>query len=64
MNVGFVGRRFLVRLRALRSTDGLAITEYGLLIALMALALIAVLVVFGGGMSTWLSAKTAQVTTN
>jgi Flp pilus assembly pilin Flp len=64
MNVGLVRRRFLVRLRELRSTDGLAITEYGLLIALMALALIAVLVVFGGGMSTWLAAKTAQVTTN
>ena len=46
MEVGLVGRRFVTRLKNLGSTDGIAITEYGLLIALVALALIAVLTVW------------------
>lgn len=63
MNVGLVARRFLARLKNLGSTEGIAITEYGMLIALVALALIAVLTIFGGGISTWFAAKTGQVTT-
>ena len=63
MNVGLVARRFLARLKNLGSTEGIAITEYGMLIALVALALIAVLTVFGGGISTWFAGKTGQVTT-
>ena len=63
MSVGLVARRFLARLKNLGSTEGIAITEYGMLIALVALALIAVLTIFGGGISTWFAAKTGQVTT-
>ena len=63
MNVGLVARRFLARVKNLGSTEGIAITEYGMLIALVALALIAVLTIFGGGISTWFAAKTGQVTT-
>ena len=63
MSVGLVARRFLARLKSLGSEEGIAITEYGMLIALVALALIAVLTIFGGGISTWFAAKTGQVTT-
>ena len=47
----------------LRSEDGIAVTEYGLLIALVAIALIAVVTVFGSNISTWFSTKTSQITT-
>jgi len=63
MEVVLVARRFLTRAKAFGSTEGIAITEYGMLIALVALALIAVLTVFGGGISTWFAAKTGQITT-
>jgi Flp pilus assembly pilin Flp len=63
MRVVLVGRRFMARARGFWSTDGIAITEYGMLIALVALALIAVLTVFGGGITTWFAAKTGQITT-
>ena len=46
-----------------RSEDGIAVTEYGLLIALVAIALIAVVTVFGGGITSWFAAKTGQITT-
>ena len=64
MTVGLVGRRFVTRMKKLRSTEGIAITEYGMLIALVALAMIAVLTIFGGGISGWFAAKTGQLTTN
>ena len=63
MDVGLVGRRFATRIRNLGSTEGIAITEYGMLIALVALALIAVLTIFGGGISSWFGTKTGQITT-
>lgn len=63
MQVGLVGRRFLARVKNFGSTEGIAITEYGMLIALVALALIAVLTVFGGGITSWFSGKTGQITT-
>lgn len=63
MDVGLAGRRLVARAKLLWTTDGLAITEYGMLIALVALALIAVLTVFGGGITTWFGAKTGQITT-
>ena len=63
MEVDLVGRRFVARMRDFGSTEGIAITEYGMLIALVALALIAVLTVFGGGISSWFAAKTGQITT-
>jgi len=62
MSVG-PGGRFVARIKELRSDDGLAITEYGMLVALVALALIALLTVFGGSMSSWFGAKTGQITT-
>jgi len=62
MSVG-PGSWFVARIKELRSDDGLAITEYGMLVALVALALIAVLTVFGGSMSSWFGAKTGQITT-
>ena len=63
MSVGLVARRFLARVRNLGSEEGIAITEYGMLIALVALALIAVLSIFGPGISVWFAAKTGQITT-
>jgi Flp pilus assembly pilin Flp len=63
MNVGLVGKWFVAKARRLWATDGIAITEYGMLIALVALALIAVLTIFGGGITSWFSAKTGQITT-
>ena len=63
MNVGLVGKRFMTRMKEFGSTHGIAITEYGMLIALVALALIAVLTIFGGGITSWFGAKTGQVTT-
>ena len=46
-----------------RSEDGIAVTEYGLLIALVAIALIAVVTVFGSSIALWFSNKTGQITT-
>ena len=45
------------------SEEGIAVTEYGLLVALVAIALIAVVTVFGSQISSWFSAKTTQITT-
>jgi Flp pilus assembly pilin Flp len=65
MTVGLVAQRSVDRAKSFaRSSDAIAITEYGMLIALMALALIAVLAVFGGSISTWFASKTSQITTN
>lgn len=47
----------------LRGDAGLAITEYGMLVAFAALALIAVATVFGSQISAWFAAKTGAVTT-
>ena len=63
MDVGLVRRRFMGRMKEIGSTDGLAITEYGLLVALVAIVLIAVVAVLGGGLSSWFGVKTGQVTT-
>jgi Flp pilus assembly pilin Flp len=47
----------------LKSDDAIAVTEYGLLIALVAIALIAVVTIFGQQISSWFSRKTGQITT-
>jgi pilus assembly protein Flp/PilA len=47
----------------LRSDEGIAVTEYGLLIALVAIALIAVVTIFGSNIATWFGTKTSQITT-
>ena len=50
-------RRFML------SDDGIAVTEYGLLVALIAIALIAVVTIFGNNIATWFKSKTSQITT-
>jgi pilus assembly protein Flp/PilA len=47
----------------LRGEEGIAVTEYGLLVALVAIALIAVVTVFGSQISSWFAVKTGQITT-
>jgi Flp pilus assembly pilin Flp len=47
----------------LRSESGIAVTEYGLLIALVAVLLIGVVAIFGSSISSWFANKTAQITT-
>ena len=48
--------------RFLRDERGIAVTEYGLLVALVAVALIVVVRVFGSDISSWFKAKTQQIT--
>jgi Flp pilus assembly pilin Flp len=43
--------------------DGLAVTEYGLLLALVAVALVAVVKTFGSTIKTWFGKATTDVTT-
>jgi Flp pilus assembly pilin Flp len=50
--------------RLIRRDDAIAITEYGMLVAFLALALIAVVVIFGGGIASWFASKTSTITTN
>lgn len=56
-------RHAVRHLRRLLADDGLAITEYGLLVALIVLMLIAVVSVFGGQIAAWFAAKAGSVTT-
>ena len=46
----------------LRSEEGIAVTEYGLLIALVAVLLIGVVTIFGSSISSWFTAKTNNIT--
>jgi pilus assembly protein Flp/PilA len=48
--------------RFLKSDEGIAVTEYGLLIALVAVLLIGVVTIFGSSISSWFAAKTNAVT--
>ena len=53
----------LTTLRRLTSDDsGIAVTEYGLLIALIAVLLIGVVTIFGSNIASWFSAKTNKIT--
>jgi pilus assembly protein Flp/PilA len=45
-----------------RGEEGIAVTEYGLLIALIAILLIGVVTLFGSQIASWFSAKTGQIT--
>ena len=45
-----------------REEEGIAVTEYGLLIALVAILLIGVVTLFGSQIASWFSAKTSQIT--
>lgn len=42
--------------------SGIAVTEYGLLIALIAILLISVVVIFGSSIASWFQAKTSAIT--
>ena len=48
----------------LKNDSAIAVTEYGLLIALVAVVLIAAVLLFGTQISGWFGAKTTQITTN
>jgi pilus assembly protein Flp/PilA len=47
----------------LRSESAIAVTEYGLLVALVAILLIGVVTVFGSSIKSWFQARTAAITT-
>ena len=46
----------------LRADEAIAVTEYGLLVALIAILLIGVVAIFGSGISSWFAARTSQIT--
>jgi pilus assembly protein Flp/PilA len=48
----------------LREEDGIAVTEYGLLIAIVAVGLIAILRAFGTQLQAWFTRVTSQLTTS
>lgn len=49
--------------RFIRSEEGIAVTEYGLLVALIAVLLIGVVTVFGSSIRSWFAARTSTITT-
>jgi Flp pilus assembly pilin Flp len=48
--------------RFLRDDSAIAVTEYGLLIALVAVLMIGVVAAFGEAIKSWFAAKTSQIT--
>jgi len=46
----------------LRDDSAIAVTEYGLLIALVAILLIGVVTLFGSSIASWFQNKTNQIT--
>jgi len=46
-----------------RSEEGIAVTEYGLLLALVAILMISVVTVFGSSIKSWFAARTSTITT-
>jgi len=46
-----------------RSEEAIAVTEYGLLVALIAVLLIGVVTIFGSSIKSWFGARTATITT-
>jgi Flp pilus assembly pilin Flp len=47
----------------LAADEGIAVTEYGLLVALVAVLMIGVVTVFGSSIKSWFEARTATITT-
>jgi pilus assembly protein Flp/PilA len=43
--------------------EGIAVTEYGLLVALVAVLLIGVVTVFGSSIKSWFADRTSTITT-
>jgi len=57
-------RQLTARVRDfLAADDGIAVTEYGLLIALVAILMIGVVTVFGSSIKSWFGARTNSITT-
>jgi Flp pilus assembly pilin Flp len=57
------GKRMTTAIRRFARDDrAIAVTEYGLLIALVAVLLIAVVTIFGSSIASWFSAKTNTIT--
>jgi Flp pilus assembly pilin Flp len=57
-------RRFFEAARELvNDDDAIAVTEYGLLVALVAVLMIGVVTVFGSSIKSWFAARTSQITT-
>lgn len=50
-------------IRFLRADSAIAVTEYGLLIALVAILMIGVVTIFGSSIKSWFEARTAGITT-
>jgi len=46
-----------------KSEEGIAVTEYGLLVALVAVLLIGVVTIFGSSIRSWFGARTSTITT-
>ena len=49
--------------RFVREDDGIAVTEYGLLVALVAVLLIGVVTIFGSSIRSWFADRTSTITT-
>jgi len=49
--------------RFIKSDEGIAVTEYGLLVALVAVLLIGVVSIFGSSIKSWFAARTGSITT-
>ena len=47
----------------IRSDEGIAVTEYGLLVALIAVLLIGVVTIFGSSIRSWFESRTSTITT-
>ena len=45
-----------------KSDEAIAVTEYGLLVALVAVLLIGVVTIFGSSISSWFANKTNKIT--
>ena len=57
-------RQLLTNLRRFgRDESAIAVTEYGLLVALIAVILIAVVMIFGSSIASWFNARTSTITT-
>ena len=49
--------------RFFRDESAIAVTEYGLLVALIAVLLIGVVTLFGSSIKSWFAARTSTITT-
>jgi len=47
----------------LRDEEAIAVTEYGLLVALVAVLLIGVVTIFGSSIKSWFADRTSTITT-